>query len=118
MKSLFIYYSLSGNGDLIASYLKEKDFEIRKIESLKKMPKKFFFRVLAGGFRAGLKIKDKLQEYDKNIDCFDKIYIGSPVWNGLFACPINRVLNDLDLNNKDVTLVLYSGSGSAPKIES
>lgn len=117
MKSLFIYYSLSGNGDIVAKYLKEKDFEIRKIESLKKLPKRLFFQILAGGFRAGLKIKDKLSEYDKNIDAFDKIYIGTPVWNGQVSCPINRVLDDLDLSNKDVTLVLYSGSGKAPKIE-
>ena len=31
MKKLFIYYSLSGNGDYVADYLKNKNYDIIKI---------------------------------------------------------------------------------------
>lgn len=35
MKKLFIYYSLTGNGDNVANYLKENGWEIRKVEPKK-----------------------------------------------------------------------------------
>ena len=117
MKRLFIYYSLTGNGDKIAKVLKEKNVEVRKVETTKKMPKKFFFRVLKGGFLAGLNHKEKLQEYDTDISSYDEIIIGSPVWNGKFSCPINTVLKDLDLANKKISFILYAGSGEASKIQ-
>ena len=115
MKKLFVYYSHSGNGDKIANYLKEKGIEVRKVERKKRLPKNTFGLMMTGGFLAVIKHKDKVLEYDKNIEAFDEIIIGSPIWNGRFACPINTVLSDLDLKNKKVTFVLYSGSGEAYK---
>ena len=44
MKRLFLYFSLTGNGDFIANYLEDKDFDIRKVVEKKKAPKAFFFR--------------------------------------------------------------------------
>ena len=41
----------------------------------------------------------------------DRIIIGSPIWNGRFSSPINTVLSKLDLTNKEVTFLFYSGSG-------
>ena len=115
MNGIFIYYSLTGNGDAVAERMKEKGYEIRKVISARRLPKKFFFRVLSGGFLAGLGAKDKLADFDENIADFDEIVIGSPVWNGRFSTPINAVLSKLDLNNKKLRFVLYSGSGEAPK---
>ena len=55
MKSLFIYYSYTGNGDFVADYLKEKDVEIRQVIREKKLPKSFFCGVMDGGFLAGIR---------------------------------------------------------------
>ncbi|MBO4572747.1 MAG: NAD(P)H-dependent oxidoreductase [Clostridia bacterium] len=115
MNGIFIYYSLTGSGDVVAERMKEKGYEVRKVISARRLPKKFFFRVLSGGFLAGLGAKDKLKDFDENIADFDEIVIGSPVWNGRFSTPINAVLDKLDLNNKKLRFVLYSGSGEAPK---
>ena len=115
MKKLFIYYSCTGNGDLIAQNLKEHGFDIRAVIRKKKMPKSFFWRIMSGGFLAGLKHKDKLEGFDENIAEYDGIVIGSPIWNGRFSSPINTVLSKLDLSNKEVSFLFYSGSGEAPK---
>ena len=112
---LFIYYSLTGNGDLVAGYLENRGFKIRKVIEKKKMPKKFFFRVLYGGFRAGLNLKAKLVNYDNNVDGYDEVVIGSPIWNGKFPPAINSVLKQTNLNGKKLSFVLYSGSGEGPK---
>ena len=113
MKKIFIYYSFSGNGEEVALSLKEKGFEIRKVESKLKLSKHLFPQMMKGGFLSGIGAKPKLINYDNNIDQYDEIYIGSPIWNNRFACPINTVLRDTNLENKDITFILYSGSGTS-----
>ena len=113
MKKLFIYYSFTGNGDVVADYLKDK-VDIRKVETKQKLPKSFFFQMMVGGFKGGIGYKDKLYDYDKDISNYDEIIIGSPIWNGNISAPINRVLDDLDLKDKKVSFIFYSGSGTSP----
>lgn len=116
MKKLFIYFSLTGNGDYLANLMAEKGYEIRKVIEKKKMPKKFFFMVMSGGFRAGLGLKGKLIDYDNNVEEYDEIVIGTPVWNGRFPPAINSVLDKTDLKDKKLTFLFYSGSGDIPKV--
>ena len=111
MKKLFIYFSLTGNCDFVASHLKEQGYETRKVELKKPLPKSFFFSVMTGGFLAGLGVKSKLKEYDRVIDNYDEIVIGGPIWNGRFSSPINTLLRDLDLKDKNVKFIFTGGSG-------
>lgn len=111
MKRLFVYYSLTGNGDEAAKRMKEKGFDIRKVVEKKKMPKSFFWKMMAGGFRAGINAKGRLVEFDDDISSYDEIIIGSPIWNGRFPPAINGALDRLDLRGKKVSFLLYSGSG-------
>lgn len=115
MKKLFIYYSYTGNGDVIAQELENQGFEIRKVIRQKRLPKSFFWGVLCGGFLASIAHKDKLQNYDKDISGFEKVVIGSPIWNARLSSPINRVLADVELSNIELTFVLYAGSGTGKK---
>lgn len=117
MNRIFIYYSLTGNGDIIAEYLKKKNTDIRKVESIEELSKNKILRILQGGFLAGINHKSKLKDFDNNIDKYQEVIIGSPIWNGKLSCPINTVLDKLDLENKKITFILYSGSGNAPKTE-
>lgn len=117
MKKIFIYYTLSGNGNIVAEYLFKKDVEIRKVIVEDKMPKSMLLRILAGGFLAGINHRAKLAGFDSNIEGYDEIIIGSPVWNGKLSCAINSVLDELNLDGKNVRFILYSGSGTAPKAE-
>ena len=117
MKKLFIYYSLNGNGDIVANYLKENKFDVRRVIMKDKMPKSYIGQIFTGGFLAGINYKAKIDNFDYNIDAYDEIIIGSPIWNGKLSCPINTILNKTIFTNKKVTFILWSGSGSAPKAE-
>ena len=117
MKKLFIYYSLTGNGDFVAEYLKGQDFDFRKVTEKKKMPKKFFFMIMVGGFRAGVGAKAKLVDYDNDVSKYNDIFIGSPIWNGRFPPAINSVLKQTDLKGKKLSFIFYSGSGEGKKAE-
>lgn len=114
MKSIFIYYSLSGNGDIIAEFLKHTH-DIRKVEVLKPLPKNKILQIIEGGFKATINYHDKLLNFNDNIDYYDEIIIGSPIWNDRLCSPINSVLDTLKLNGKKVKFILYSGSGKAGK---
>ena len=113
MSKLFIYYSNTGNGIVVANKLGDAGYDVRRIFPKKDLPKKFFFKVMSGGFLAGLNVKSKLKDFDTNIDKYDEIVIGSPIWNGRLSTPINKLLSMLDLKDKKVSFVLYAGSGEA-----
>ena len=115
MNKLFIYYSLTSNGDMVADSFKKKGYDIRKVISKKKYPKSKFFMIMTGGYRATFDKRDKLVNFDTDISAYDKIVIGSPVWADKLCSPINTVLDTLDLKGKDVSFALYSGSGEAVK---
>ena len=107
MKKLFIYYSYSGNGELVAQKMQEKGYDIRKVETIKKLPKSFFFAMMSGGFQAGVKMKAKLKEFNFDVSSYDEVVIGSPIWNGRFPPAINTVLTKVNFEGKELSFVLY-----------
>ena len=115
MSVLFLYYSFTGNGDIVAEKMVELEADVRKVVPEKPLPRSFFWSVMTGGFLAGLGYKAPLRGFDPSLDGYDRVVIGSPVWNGRISCPINTVLATLDLTGKEVAFVLYAGSGAAPK---
>lgn len=115
MKKLFIYYSLTGSGDEVAKELKNQGYEIRKIKSKIKYPRSLFPLMMKGGYRAMTEKKDPLENFDTNLKGYDKIIIGSPVWDDRLAPATNAILDKLDLKRKNPTFILYSGSGEANK---
>ena len=115
MKRLFIYYSHTGSGEVVANKLKEYKIDILKIEPKKELTSNFTLSMFIGGFKGLTKHKDKLKDYDKDISKYDEIIIGSPIWFDRISSPINSVLSDLDFKDKKVSFVLYSGSGEANK---
>ncbi len=115
MKKLFIYSSFTGSGELVSKEFESHGYELRKVVEKHKFPKSFFWSIFEGGFRAGIKAKGKLINYDNNIDDYDDIVIGSPIWNATFPPVSNSILKQTNFTNKKITFVLYSGSGEAKK---
>ena len=113
MKNLFIYYSLTGNGDVVADVFKNNGYDIRKVITKDKYPNNRYLQIIIGGYKATFNKRDKLLDFDTDISNYDKIVIGSPVWNDRLSAPINEVINLLNLENKDLSFILYSGSGKA-----
>ena len=115
MKKVFIYYSLTGNGDRLAAFLKEKGYEIRKVEVAKPLPSNFILSLLLGGFKVLINYKETLVNFNNNVAEYDEILIGSPIWNSRISTPIATALQNLDLFNKKVGFIFYSGSGKRNK---
>ena len=54
----FVYFSNSGNGDFLASLLKEKGYKLVKVNTRKPLGKMGFFKILHYGFKAMLNKKE------------------------------------------------------------
>ena len=115
MKRIFIYYSLTGNGDKVANILMSKGIDIRKVIPVKSLPNSKVGSIFKGGFLAGINHKEKLLDFNEDISSYEHVIIGTPIWNSRFSCPINTVLSKLDLSNKKLTFILYSASGKDNK---
>lgn len=118
MSRLFIYYSNTGNGDYVANILKSKGFTILKIEPEKDLPKNNVLKILSGGFSAMIEDKPKLKNDIISmlnvVRAHNEIYIGTPVWNGRVAPPINTVMEEL--KHKKFSIICYSKSGKIKKL--
>ena len=115
MSKLFLYYSFTGNGDLVAKQMEQYGYKTYKIIAKRSLPKSFFWSVFIGGFLSAINHKSKLVDFNVDISKYDEIVIGSPIWCGNIACPTASALAKLDLSEKKVSFVLYSGGGESPK---
>ena len=113
MNKIFIYYSLTNNGDEVANYFKNNKVEVRKIKVKQELPKSMFFKMMTGGFKAFIGYKEKIIDFDYDLDRYDEIIIGSPIWFDRLCSPIRTLLRQIDLSNKKLSFVLYSASGEA-----
>ena len=109
----FIYFSVSGNGDYIASKLQEKGYTPIKVEMVKPIKKVGFFTILRFGFRAGTNKKEKIKEINLDLNDDDLVVIGSPVWNDKLSTPINALLAKFDFDKEMTKFILYpAGEGT------
>ena len=115
MKKLFIYYSYTGNGEIVAEKIKEKGVDLRAINPQKPLPKSFLGGMLTGGFLAGIKAKTPLKDFNSDVSQYDEIIIGSPIWNARIASPINTVLDALKGTDKKISFIFYARSGTGKK---
>ena len=112
----FVYFSASGNGDFIAESLKEKGYQIVKVETAKPFGKVNFFRILKYGFRAGANKREKIKEINLELKEDDQVVIGSPIWNDRLSTPINTVLDKIAFNKESTKFIVYPAGESAKKV--
>lgn len=115
MEKLFVYYSLSGNGDAVAEEFRKHGYKTIKAEEKKSMPKSMVGRILKGGFLAGIGHKSKINDLGVKFSDFENIVIGTPIWNAHPSCAANTLTDMLGNRTEGVDFVLYSGSGNAEK---
>ncbi|MDD6328171.1 MAG: flavodoxin [Eubacteriales bacterium] len=124
MKTAIVYYSMSGNTELVANkvaaYLGERnEVDVIRIIPKKAYPEKGFLKFFWGGKSAVMAEKPKLLPYEFNQDKYDRIIIGTPVWASTFAPPIRSFI-DAHPGIKDKKLaafLCYSGGGADKTFE-
>ena len=97
MKNLVVYYSKTGNTETVAKEIaKVVDGDIKKIELKRRIS--FFW----AGFSAAIGKEGKIKPIDFDLEDYDNIFIGSPVWAGKTSTPLNAFLSRSDFTGKNV----------------
>ena len=105
VKTLVVYYSLTGNTKFIAETISESlNSDILELQPVKELKADSGTKYFWGGYQATMKIKPKLESYHKNPLDYDLIILGTPVWAWTFSPPIRSFLSKHDLKGKRVAL--------------
>lgn len=113
MKKLIVFYSFEGSTRLIAETIaREIGADLLELKPKKEKVKthglaKYFW----GGRQVFFKEKPELENFDKNPNDYDLIFIGSPVWAWNCAPAMRSFLDSQNLNNKKIVLFCaYEGN--------
>ncbi len=108
MKTLVVFYSLEGNtravAQIIAKSLGADLFEIKG---------KKYYNLASAVALSKLHIDSKkmieIEEFDLDLNDYDTVYIGTPVWWFTFTPPIRAFLNKVSLDGKKVNIFCTHG---------
>lgn len=114
MKKLFVYYSLSGNGDYVAGLYRDYGFDVIKAEPCHGLPKNRFGQMMIGGMLALFGHPSRLKNDRISFEEYEEVVVGTPVWNGRVCCPMKTIIRQL--NDQPFTLICYSASGKAARM--
>ena len=113
MNRAVVYYSLSGNtkeaAKVIARKLGAKIFEI---DLVKPLPKNTVRQMLVGGMQSTFGRRPKIKGVPDNIDYYDEIILGMPVWAGMPASPVNTFIKNYGVADKIDAVFTFSGGNN------
>ncbi|MCD4671269.1 MAG: hypothetical protein K8R77_01285 [Anaerolineaceae bacterium] len=116
-KTLVLYYSYEGStrkiAELIASTI---DADIEEVKPIKEMKTKGFAKYMWGGGQVMMKKRPELKPLNVNLDDYDTIFLGSPVWAFTVSPPISSLLEKGCLNGKQIAF-FHCCDGAPAKTE-
>lgn len=120
MKSIVIFYSLEGHTKLVAQILaQELNADLLELELVKPLPNKGFRKYFWCGKSSVFREKPELKTEIPDLSQYDAIIIGTPVWVGNCASPINTILSVVNrshkLEGKRIGMLITNFGGSIKK---
>ena len=116
MKTIIVYYSMSGNTDFAAREIASRlGADTLRIEPEKSYPDKGFKKFFWGGKSAVMAETPPLRPYRFAAEDYEQVILGFPVWAGNLAPPLRTFLRDnaAALAEKRVAaFACQSGSGA------
>ncbi len=112
MKVLVIYYSFEGNTRYIAEHVaKAVNGDLLELKPVNDIKTKGFMKYLWGGRQVVTGIKPEIQKIDTDINQYDLIFMGTPVWAFSYAPAMNTFLSNYKIEGKKIALFCCNGGG-------
>ena len=112
MNRAVVYYSLSGNTKEAAKVIaRKRGAKIFEIDLVKPLPKNTVRQMLVGGMQSTFGRRPKIKGVPDNIDYYDEIILGMPVWAGMPASPVNTFIKNYGVADKIDAVFTFSGGG-------
>jgi flavodoxin len=113
-KVLVAYFTLSGNTEKVAKLIqKAVSGDLYKIELVTPYPSEYKEQTKLAKQEINNNIFPAIKEDLKNIDEYDIVFVGSPVWWGTMSTPVRTFLNSGKLKGKTVVPFVTHGGGGA-----
>ena len=119
MKKAIIYYSYSGNTRKIIELIKDKisDADIYEIKPKVSYGSDYDYVVSLGQDEVNNNVLREIEDININLDDYDTIILGTPVWWYTFAPVVHTFLTKYDLTNKKVMPVITNGGWLGHTVE-
>jgi flavodoxin len=115
MKSLVVYYSLTGKTRLVAQVIAEA-LNATLVEITETKPRKMGPLVyLIGGFAATINRGSKINPIDVDLKQYERIFIGSPIWNSRPAPAINSFIYQTNFEGRSIIPFFTMGGDNSEK---
>lgn len=116
MSTLVVYYSLDGNTQFIAEKVAGTiSADIIGLKTGKKYPTEGFWKYFWGGKSVIFGEKPKLINESVDLNRYETIIIGTPVWAGSYTPPVKSFISQYKLEGKRIALFASHGGGGAEK---
>ena len=114
MKSLVVYYSLTGKTRLVAQVIAEAlSAPLQEMQEARPIPWPFVY--LSGGFAALTDRGHKINPIDVELKQYGRIFIGSPIWASRPTPAVNSFIYQTDFEGRDVIPFFTMGGANADK---
>lgn len=116
MKAIVVYFSFEGNTKLIAETVtKTIGSDSVELKTSKNYPTKGLSKFFWGGKSVIFGEKPELLNEWIDLDQYDTIIFGTPVWASSFAPPINSFIEQYTIKGKKIGLFACHGGGGSKK---
>lgn len=114
MKSVLVYYSLTGSTSHVAKMIAERiGADMIKLQPEKEVPASGAKKYIIGGKSVMLNEKPKLLNEDLNLDDYDTLILGTPIWARSFVPAVNTFLSEYMIKGKNVYLFTVHSPGTS-----
>lgn len=116
MSTLVVYFSFNGNTKYVADRIAETiSADSIELKTSKKYPTEGFKKFLWGGKSVLFGEEPELVNDPIDMNQYETILIGTPVWAGSFTSPVKSFLSKYNLHGKRIGLFASHGGGGAEK---
>ena len=115
---LVIYYSFEGNTKFVAEEIaRYLEADILRLKPKKDLKTHGFMKYFWGGRMVTVKDYPKLEEFDKNIEDYDIIILGTPVWAFTYTPALASLFKMHIIQNKKVIIFCTHEGGMKNALE-
>lgn len=108
-----VYYSLTGNTKEVAETIQaQTNAEIFEIQTVEPYPEEYEDVLALAQEQRDTGALPELEPLELRIEEYDTIFIGSPIWFGDMALPLQKWVTDTSLEGKTIIPFFTSGSSS------
>lgn len=110
LKKLVVYYSFEGNTRFIGKAIaQEIGADILDLKPKKELNSHGFMKYVKGGCQVLFKRAPELYPFTLNLEDYELIFIGTPVWAWNYAPPLRTFFSRVELKGKKIALFCCNG---------